>query len=252
VNTWLNLSVRFVKAINEGVWLGLLSGDDLNALTAAYYRESPYYASKKHTVSGLFEWEKTALERYFPKDSHILIAAAGSGREILALRNAGFQADGFECSSRLLQAGRLIFDELGQTAYVAPCSPDEVPTGKAEYSGVIVGWSAYTHIPSRSRRVAFLRSLRQRAFPGSPILLSFFTVGSYSRYQSIVYRIGKIVSVFFRPPNELLSRGDRLTWNRYDHCFSREEVRAELEMAGFTVVEFNEDNNDGYAVGIAV
>jgi hypothetical protein len=251
VNRWVNLLIRLVKALHEGCWLGLLDADDLNAVTSAYYAESSYYGSKEHTLSGFFDWEKPVLDRYFQKDSRILVAAAGAGREVLALRKAGFRADGFECGSQLLQVAEAIFDEVGESGYVISCPLDGVPPGPATYNGLIVGWSAYTHIPTRLRRVAFLQSLRQRALPRSPLLLSFFTNGPSSRYENVVYRTATFVRFLFRLREEPVRNGDRLSWNRYDHPFTRDELESELISAGFRLVHFGEDKNCGHAVGIA-
>jgi hypothetical protein len=251
VNQWANHLTRLVKALHEGCWLGLLDADDLNAVTSAYYAESTYYASKEHSLSGFFDWEKPVLDRYFEKDSRILVAAAGAGREVLALRKAGFWVDGFECNSRLLQVAQEIFDEVGESGYVIPCPPDAVPPGPAIYNGIIVGWSAYTHIPTRLRRVAFLQSLRQRALPRSPLLLSFFTAGPGSRYENVVYRTATVFSFLFRVRKEPVRRGDHLSWNRYDHPFTHDELQSELMSAGWRIVHFGEDKNCGHALGIA-
>jgi hypothetical protein len=248
---WLNLLIRLAKALHEGCWLGLLNADDLNAVTAAYYNESPYYASKEHILSGFQDWEKFATDRYSQQGSRILVAAAGAGREVLALRKAGFYADGFECSMRLLQTGQAIFNELGESDYITLCPPDEVPPGPAIYDGLIVGWSAYTHIPTQSRRIAFLQSLRQRARQRSPLLLSFFTAGPSSKYENIAYRTATVFRFLLRARKEPLSPSDRLSWNRYDHPFTRDELESELKSADFRLVHFGDENNCGHAVGIA-
>ena len=89
---WFNRLVRLASAVHEGFWLGCLSAEDLNAVTAGHYEQSREYSSPEHNQRGLFDWEAAALNRYFQPGSRILVAAAGGGREILALRRAGFQA----------------------------------------------------------------------------------------------------------------------------------------------------------------
>ena len=152
---------------------------------------------------GFFDWEAPLIERYFRKGSRILVAAAGTGREILALRDAGFSADGFECNPSLLAAGRKIFEQLGQSHSVVFCEPDRVPTGPQIYEGLIVGWSAYTHIPTRLRRVRFLQALRGRTLPHSALVMSFFIRNESSRYSAMTYRAGAIFRILFRGRKDL-------------------------------------------------
>jgi hypothetical protein len=104
---WFNRPIRLASGVHEGFWLGCLSANELNAVTSRHYLQSRESASEEHNLRGLFDWERKVAERYFRPGSRILVAAAGGGREVLALRRAGFQAQGFECNPVLLQAGSL-------------------------------------------------------------------------------------------------------------------------------------------------
>ena len=246
---WFNRFVRLASALHEGFWLGCLSPDDLNAITASHYQQSREYASSEHNQRGFFDWEVPVLERYFPPRSRILVAAAGGGREVLALRRAGFQAEGFECSPTLLGASHALFDQLGEPRSVILCAADEVPAGPPLYSGLIVGWTAYTHVPTRRRRVAFLQGLRQRALPGSPVLVSFFPREKSSHHETLGYRTACLSRLLFRGRKDASEIGDHLGWC-FSHTFKREEVETEMSAAGFRMVHFSEVG-EGHAVGIA-
>ena len=246
-----NRLLRLVTALHESFWLGFLSVDDLNAATAEHYGNSRLYASATHNLSGLTIWETSALQRYFRPRSRILVAAAGGGREILALRKAGFEADGFDCSLSLVRVSQEIFDQVGEPNYVVHCPPDSVPPGPSIYNGLIVGWTAYTHIPTRLRRISFLRALRARALAQSPILISFFTRRADSRYDALIHRTAMFCQFFLRGRKERLELGDRLSFGRYVHCFTIGEIEEELRAAGFHVAHFCEEGDAGHAVGIA-
>jgi hypothetical protein len=246
---WFNRFVRLASALHEGFWLGRLSAEDLNAITSHHYQQSHEYSSPEHNQRGLFDWEAAVVDRYFSPGSRILVAAAGGGREVLALRRVGFQAEGFECSPALVQASDALFDRLGEHRSVFLCAADEVPPGPAIYTGIVVGWSAYTHIPTRPRRIAFLQGLRQRALPGSPILVSFFSREKAARYENLVYRTACISRFLFRGRKEQSELGDHLSWC-YSHSFVREEIETELTAAGFRPVFFSEVG-EGHAVGVA-
>jgi hypothetical protein len=250
-NRWFDRLLRFTKAMHEGFWLGCLSADELNAVTAEHFDQSQYYASTEHNLSGFFDWEKTVLDRWFREGSRILVAGAGGGREILALRKAGFDAEGFECSLPLVRASEQIFDRLGESKYVAFCKPDSVPLGPAIYDGLVVGWGAYTHIPTKVRRTAFLQALRKRALPHSPILISFFARRLGSKDEVLIHRTARLCRFFLRGRQEPLELGDRISFARFVHSFTFDEVEAELRTAGFRVAHHGEKGDLGYAVGIA-
>jgi len=246
---WFNRLVKFTGAVHEGFWLGCLSADDLNALTAGHYQQSHDYSSTEHNQRGLFDWEAAILNRYFQPGSRILVAAAGGGREVLALRRAGFRADGFECCTHLVQAADALFDQLREPRGVSLCAPDEVPHGPAIYEGLIVGWSAYTHIPTRTRRVAFLNGLRKRGVQGATVLVSFFPRDKSPAYDNLVYTTARVSRLLFRGRKEDSEVGDHLSWC-FSHTFTREEGEAELNAAGFQLVHYSEVG-EGHAVGMA-
>lgn len=77
-----------MTALHEGVWLGCLSADHLNAITAKPFDESQYYASSEHNLSGFLNWDAPLLDRYFRRGSRVLVAAAGAGREVLTHKDS--------------------------------------------------------------------------------------------------------------------------------------------------------------------
>jgi hypothetical protein len=246
---WFNGFVKVVGALHEGFWLGCLSVDDLDAITAEYYRQSLEYASEQHNLRGFFDWEAPVVHRYFKAVSRILVAGAGGGREVIALRRDGFQAEGFECNAALVRASEALFAQVGEPQGVIFSATNSVPSGPPIYDGLIVGWSAYTHIPTRRRRVAFLQGMRQRTLPGSPVLLSFFTRETASPDEAIAYRTACLCRLLSRGRKETPELGDHLTWS-YAHYFVRAELEEELRASGFCLVQFN-DRGDSYAVAIA-
>jgi hypothetical protein len=53
-----------MTAIHEGFWLGCLSADELNAVTARHYAQSLESTSPEGNLRGFFEWERKAVERF--------------------------------------------------------------------------------------------------------------------------------------------------------------------------------------------
>ena len=248
---WFNRLGRFASAMHEGFWLGCLNADELNAVTAEHFDQSQYYASTEHNLSGFFGWEKSVLDQFFRRGSRILVAGAGGGREVLALRKTGFDAEGFECSAPLVRASEQIFDRLGEAKYVTLCEPDRVPQGPRIYDGLVVGWTVYTHIPTTARRVAFLQALSERALPGSPLLVSFFARQSRASDDALVHRTARLWRFLLRGRKEPVEMGDRISYARFVHSFTRDEVEAELRAAGFRSALHGAEGDLGYTVGVA-
>jgi hypothetical protein len=248
---WFNQTVRLFGAVHQGFWLGCLTADDLNAITAHHFDKSQFYASAEHNLSGFFGWEKPLIECYFRPGSRTLVSAAGGGREVLALRKAGFDAEGFECSQPLIDAAGKIAAQLGKASHVSYCPPDSVPAGPRVYDGLVVGWTGYTHIPTRARRILFLQALRERALPTAPVLLSFFTRSPRFLDDAVIHRTARFCRFFARAQKEPLERGDRISYARYVHAFTRDEIEAELRDAGFQLVEYGSGEDWGYAIGMS-
>jgi hypothetical protein len=248
---WFNRLGRFASAMHEGFWLGCLNADDLNAVTAEHFDRSQYYASTEHNLSGFFGWEKFVLERFFRRGSRILVAGAGGGREVLALRKAGFDAEGFECSAPLVRASEQIFDRAGESKYVTLCAPDRVPQGPQIYDGLVVGWTVYTHIPTKARRIAFLQGLRQRALSNSPLLVSYFARQSRSSDDVLVHRTATLSRFLLRGRKEPVEMGDHISYARFIRSFTSDEVEAELRTGGFRSAQHGAEGDLGYTVGIA-
>jgi hypothetical protein len=113
---------------------------------------------------------------------------------------------------------------------------------------LIVGWSGYTHIPTRHRRIGFLRNLRNRALPGAPLLISFFPREGSSRYENLNYWTARVCRFLLRGRKEESELGDHLGWC-FTHTFTREEIEGEMRAACFRLVYYSEVG-EGHAVGI--
>ena len=240
------------EALWIGARLGALTREQVHALDERYYAAAAAgghidYAGDAHNLRGLFAWEAPVVERFFAGRRRILVLAAGGGREVLALRRMGFDADGFECHPALVAAANRLLAREGFAGDMAVVPRDEAPRTEQRYDGVIVGWSAYMLIQGRARRIALLRDLRALAEPGSPLLLSFFyRDGSPFRHDLIARAGNALRSALGREP---LEEGDTLAPN-FIHLFTQAEVRAELREAGFEPVFYSTEGT-GHAVGIA-
>jgi hypothetical protein len=245
---------RVASGLFTGVWLGVLGRPTLNRIDDLYYvggeskRFSPIdYLDDAYQRLGLWGWERDAIERYFRAPARVAVLAAGGGREVLALRKLGFDADGWECQSDFVASANHILVEDGFPPSVSEAPRDSCPAGEASYSGAIVGWGAYTMIQGRRRRVALLEALRARVTDGAPVLLSFFPRTEGDGRFALAARAANVGRrLLRREPAEV---GDYLEPN-YVHYFTEEEIRSELQEGGFKLLIY-EARPYGHAVATA-
>lgn len=238
---------------HAGLWLGLLDHRDLHALDQARYEAAAGYRQDGHNLRGLFDWEHRALRAHFPATGSLLVLGAGGGREVLALARLRYAVTGYECNPALLAYGRELLARTGCAgAELRGVARDRAPLDGGCYDGVVVGWSAYTLIPGREQRVAFVAGLRPRVPAGAPILVSFSSRPDGCRRERVVTAVANVVRRIRRA--RPIDAGDDLTPD-FVHRFTREELADELRAGGFLLREFQPErpgpHDSGYAVGTA-
>jgi hypothetical protein len=124
---------------------------------------------------------------------------------------------------------------------------DQCPSLESTYDAVVIGWSAYMHIMGRAHRLRLLSDLRQHLADGAPVLLSFFFRTGSERRHRITAAVANAVRRLLG--RELVQLGDDLA-PAYCHFFTRDEVRAELEEAGYEMALYS-TSGYGHAVGRA-
>jgi len=246
--------VRLLGILHEGFWLGCLDPEDLTAITIRNFQQSRMYNGPEHNQSGLFPWEREAIDRFFRPGSRILVAASGGGRELIALYGLGFEVDGFDCTPGLVEASRRLLQELGISANVMLCPPNDVPRELtpefASHDSLIVGWTAYMHIPGSARRIEFLRKLHASVPPGAPILVSFWVREGASPDENRTFWLAKWIRSLRGRRAEPLEPGDHVTDRGYHHCFAKDEIEAELKAGGFRMCHYSQTDCP-CAVGVA-
>lgn len=224
-----------MSSLFTGFWLGVLNRKQLLAVGEHYFREERFYSADEYNTRGLFDWEKRAIETHFRECRTLLVAATGGGREVIALRRMGYEADAFEAHPGLLRSANALLEREEMRPDVRPATWDHCPPLDRKYDGIVVGWGAYMHIRGRDRRIQFLKELREAANMGAPVLLSFYVTSEKSRYHRWVGRIGNVAAVLLR--RERVDRGDCLL-PFYAHFFTRPQVEAEMIAGGFEPVAF--------------
>lgn len=229
-------AIRGVEAVHGGLWLGLLDADRLSAATAAQYSGPGLYAEAEHNASGLFEWERAAVERYFPPAGRVLVTSAGAGRELFELEALGFEVAGFDPSEHLVSIGQDLIEQRSSGVQLFASDPDAVPAVlHGPFDAIIVGWGGYVHIRGRAARVKFLTELRSLAADGAPLVVSFFIRSGHGRQFELSRSVATLVRRV-RRVDEPVELGDTVA-GTFDHYSTWGEIEGELGDAGFAVVE---------------
>jgi hypothetical protein len=215
-----------------------------------HYARWSQYRGEEHNSSGLHQWEEEVISTHFPERVSILVAAAGGGREPIALAKKGYRVDGFDSSRELTEVHRSFMNRESLSGNVWLAASGSVPKDIEDvYGGVIVGWAAYGHIPGRKNRVRFLRAVRSHAAIGAPLLLSFFPRGERSRRYNLTYGVARRLRTL-RGSDDEVEYGDILHQGAFLHLFTEDEIQSELAEAGFELIEYSRVPF-AHAVGLA-
>jgi hypothetical protein len=225
-----------LTGLHDGLWLGSFSHETLHRLDASYYDGKSHYVDEAYNSSGLLEWERRLVDAHFSPGSRIVVTGAGGGREVLALRDLGFDALGFEPHPGLAAAGAAFLAARGHREGLRAMPRDQFPADAPQCDGILVGWGSYMLIAGRARRVAFLRAARERLPAGGPLLLSFFVRQGSATYFRWAARTANAVRRARRA--ELVDEGDALVPN-YAHHFVEPALREELARGGFELLEYH-------------
>ena len=101
-NRFLGALTHLVRMLHIGVWLGILTRPQLHAASEWRHDRDQRYRTVEYNNSGLFAWERTAIDRSFAGCRRLLVTSAGGGREVIALRQRGFEIEAFESDPGLL------------------------------------------------------------------------------------------------------------------------------------------------------
>lgn len=234
--SWTHL----VRAAISGWWLGVLRGESLDPLATFPYDTLGSDASDEFKHSGLHWWERRSLDEYFGECRTLLLAGAGGGRELLALRRHGFDVDGFDFAAQLVAASNELLAQEGFVGSIAVAPHGTCPALTKTYDGAMLGRCSYMLIRGRSQRVMFLKTLRSRLRDGAPLYLSFHDRTEPSRRFGITFRLANLLRWLLRRPDRI-ERGDHLDPESgfFHHHFTQHEIASELREAGFELLRYS-------------
>jgi hypothetical protein len=154
------------------------------ATVAAYSDMRTYLPGGATFSAGLFRWEEAMFaSSCIPRSGHVLLAAAGGGRELKALVERGYSVTAFEPNPVLFQGARQVAAKESSVDLHRATYSDVVQAASGEgvlsslrgrkFDWVLFGWGSFTHVTDQEEQLAILRAVRALA-PNAPLALSFF------------------------------------------------------------------------------
>ena len=244
--SFLRSVYKFSDAVLSGFWLGVLSEKSIYRYNEMHYDSVSKYLDDSYNLSGLHRWEYDRIKKYFSTSKTFLLIGAGGGRETAALRKWGAEVDSYECSDQFVTYGNEFFKRNNIDTRMEWLPANSVPDIIKKYDGIILGWAAYSHIQGSRNRIFLLQRLHRFCNNDAHIMLSFPTKEGSGRLDKTTMRVSNFFRLILRRYKTEL--GDTLH-SYYAHYFDREEIESELNQAGFTLLDYY-DEEYGCAIGI--
>ncbi len=240
---------RFVQSLA----LMVMRPDDLVEFTRRSYARAESvsdWADDDLVGAGLSDEEKALLEKMPLGGGRMLVLGLGGGREAIPLARMGFEVTGIdyvpELVAKAVENGRrngVRIEGLVQDFSRLCLAP-------ATFDAAWLMAGNYSSLPTKKRRIAFLRAVRDALKPGGYFLCGFLygPAPAWRQPWRFLQRAAAVVSI----GNTACEKGDTLSGGiEFAHVFASDvEVGAEFEAAGFeiTALRFPSGTNRGGAV----
>lgn len=204
------------------------------------------------TTLGLLAGEEERVRRLAPRPARILVLFCGSGREALALARMGHAVVGVDHADwRWTKARRIAeAEKLPVRWSCQEVAGLDLTERNADL--VIASAPTYGFIPSQRLRRQFLSRLKEQVRPGGVFLAGFALQPESFRPLSPGFRLRRLLGRV-TCGNRELEPGDIMTGNGegFLHLFSgSDEIRAEAEPAGWTMLECSLDRAERQGVAV--
>lgn len=216
----------------------LLQPSDLIELTRRHYSETTeVWTNEDQIGSGLIAHEAELIGKYTSgMTGNALVIFGGSGREAFPLASRGFDVFSLDNQKCMLEAGQRAALKRKISVNFIHCSVFDLPFRDSEFKFIFASLN-YGTIPTRSRRILFLKSLKRILRPDAILLLDFLFQPLTSR-QKKYFRLCQWLA-WLTWGNQEGQIGDRIkSQGDFYHFFlSPDEAASEAREADFSVLE---------------
>jgi SAM-dependent methyltransferase len=243
---WGRFLIRLGEAIRN-IAVAVMKPDDLIELTRQRYKRAgtvEEWGSEELVAKGLTPLDKDLLEKVPVKQGRVLVLGSGGGREAIALARTGYEVVGVDYNAELSAKALENAAKHGvKIAFlVQEVSALELPSNSFDLAVLFAGM--YSTMPTRRRRVQFLKKIASILKPGGYFACQFLFYPDMNQHLPIILKIFAWLSFgnFWYEP------GDRIGISEeFFHVFSSlEELKSEFSEGGFTALYFADSRHNGF------
>ena len=230
---------------------GTLRLGDLQAAIEREWDDAGASNSGDYIASGLMGRERDFYLRFLKPGDRVLVIGCGTGRDLLALLELGYRAEGLDVGPQCTAAAAQLLQKRGFEAPVYTGAIEAIAL-PGRFDAFIFSWFCYSYIPQSETRIRVLGKLRGCLNPGGRILISYNPGKKAPRRLPI--HLTQLVAWLSRSDWQP-EYGDHLSIQgrqilHYEHQFTRETLEGEARAAGLSV-PFHERADHGTALLVA-
>jgi len=230
-----DIQLARVQRLLHAAALRLYSPELIERLGQDYFGRAEKFAEPEVVNSGLRQFERAAVERFFPKPPvRVFVPGCGGGREVLGLYQLGYLVDAVEPAHRLATTAGATLSRL-EGVRVRNLSVQAWAHDNAdEFAAILTGWGLWTSLLSRQDRLQVLKAFA-RACPDGPVLISFWRSEPNPEGPSPSSLLSRWLSQIAASSTE-----PGTDWWRglYVHRVSQEELERESAEAGYVLAHY--------------
>lgn len=211
---------------------GLLRISDFRSPSVA--RWEAYYDEG----TGLVTWEDEVYRAVMRPPDRVLLIGCGTGRDLLALRQIGFDVTGLEQSPALAEDARATLSRHGLPTVVI-AEAIESYSSHDTFDVIVFSPYTYSYILGRAARVAILKRMRECLSPHGRVIFSYPALMRQSSFWIFLARVSSVCAGSdwwseagdrsYAPASHPRALG-------FEHQFSPDELARECRLASLQIV----------------
>ena len=216
---------------------GTLHRTDLESMSATAWED--FGADDQVACSGLMQWERAIFHEFLKPTDRILLVGSGSGRDLLALRQAGHDVVGVEQATPAVQRARRLLRDNGISADILATRFDQAEL-PGKFDAIVFSWFCYCYILGTAERTAALAKARAHLNASGRVVISYIAAETPppTRATTIARAAARLTGADWRPePNDHFHPvAGRTPLYAYQHSFGADELQREARNAGLLVL----------------
>ncbi len=250
VDAFKPLSNKVISFINSFVAV-ILTPEEIAAYIKQFYDQDPSpYGDRPWIDKGLNDSEKDIIQKYVGQAGSFLVVGCGGGRTTSALVKLGFDVTGIDSSEKMVKKAKEYAASENVKVEILKDDFMEMSLPNASFDYCLLPYLMYSAIPTRARRVAFLKKIS--GISGSRGIAIVHFIAQFRGGRERLFRLRKALARLLKG-NTSYQRGDVFyPPGHFFHKFlDEQEIIGEARDAGFIVKEIMKDTdyyNGAYAV----